>query len=80
MKLGDVIRKEREGKTGLNRRHQLGVAEVAGQLNVPPEYWQTVEAGESPVEKWFPILCHLAVKLQVPPSRQSAFDWQAAQQ
>jgi transcriptional regulator with XRE-family HTH domain len=69
MKLGDVIKKEREGKTGLNRYHQLTVEEVAGKLGVAPAEWQIFESGDSPVEKWFPTLCQIAVTLKVPTSR-----------
>ena len=69
MKLGEVIKKEREGKTGLNRHHQLAVEEVADKLGIAIDDWRTIEAGDSAVEKWFPILCQLAVKLQVPTSR-----------
>ena len=69
MKLGDVLKKEREGKTGLNRHFHYTVEEVADKLGVKPDEWRSIEAGDSPVEKWFPILCQLAVKLKLPTSR-----------
>ena len=69
MKLGSVIKKEREGKSGLNRYHQLAIEDVAHKLGVSAAERQAIETGDSPVEKWFPILCDLAVKLKVPTSR-----------
>lgn len=68
MKLGDVIRKEREGK-GLNRYHKMTVEEAAQKLNIDAAALAAVENGDSPVEKWFPILCEIAVTLKVPTSR-----------
>ena len=68
MKLGDVMRKEREAK-GLNRHNAFSVEDMAEKLEVSSLEYEAIERGESSVEKWFPLLCQIAVKLKVPTSR-----------
>lgn len=62
MKLGDVIRKERE-------RKKLDVEKVATNLGLSTEAYQNLEAGESPAEEWGPKLAQIAIKLSTPTSR-----------
>lgn len=62
MKLGDVLRKERENK-------KLSVEEVAGKLRISADEWQAMEAGESPAEEWGPRLAAIAIELETPTSR-----------
>lgn len=62
MKLGDVLRKERENKG-------LSVSEVASKLEISEEDYETMEAGESPAETWGPRLAQIAIKLETPTSR-----------
>lgn len=62
MKLGDVLKKERENK-------KLSVEEIAGRLGIPESDWQTMEAGESPAEQWGPRLAQIAIELETPTSR-----------
>ncbi|MEE8522538.1 MAG: helix-turn-helix transcriptional regulator [Thermoanaerobaculia bacterium] len=67
MKLGDVLRKEREGK-GLSHV-ELSVAEVADKLGISEEEYLGLEGGESPAEVWGPRLAQIAIKLETPTSR-----------
>jgi transcriptional regulator with XRE-family HTH domain len=69
MKIGQVMKKEREGKTGLNRYKSYTVEAMAKELSLTASDYEKIEAGESPVEKWFPLLCNLAVHLETPTSR-----------
>lgn len=62
MKLGDVLKKERE-------RKKLSLEDMAGKLNLPLEKYQEMEAGNSPAEKWGPLLARIAIKLETPTSR-----------
>lgn len=62
MKLGDVLKKEREYKG-------LSVKEVAEHLGIPQKEWKTMEAGESPAEEWGPRLAQIAIELETPTSR-----------
>ncbi len=62
MKLGQVIKKERE-------RKKLTPAETASRLGIPEDRYAEIEGGSSPVEKWGPLLFQSAVKLEVPTSR-----------
>ena len=62
MKLGDVLRKERE-------RKRLAVEKVAAELNVPVDDYQELEAGSSPIEQWAPKLAEIAIQLSTPTSR-----------
>ena len=62
MKLGDVLKKEREKK-------DLGTAEVAKKLGIEESKYQEMEAGESPAEEWGPRLAQIAIELETPTSR-----------
>lgn len=62
MKLGDVLRKERE-------RKRLAVEKVAAELNVALDDYQKLEAGSSPIEQWAPKLAQIAIQLSTPTSR-----------
>lgn len=62
MKLGDVLKKERE-------RKKLSLDDMAGKLDLPLEKYQEMEAGNSPAEKWGPLLARIAIKLETPTSR-----------
>lgn len=62
MKLGDVLKKERE-------RRKLTVEEVASRLGMPTEDYLSMETGSSPAEKWGPMLALIAIKLATPTSR-----------
>lgn len=62
MKLGDVLRKERE-------RKKLSLSDTATRLGLPEEKYAEIEAGTSPVETWGPLLFQSAVKLETPTSR-----------
>lgn len=62
MKLGDVLKKEREAKD----LSQEGVAE---KLGIAVDEYQTIEGGESPAETWGPRLAQIAIELETPTSR-----------
>ena len=62
MKLGDVLRKERE-------RKRLDVEKVAAELNLAVDDYQELEAGSSPLEQWAPKLAEIAIQLSTPTSR-----------
>ena len=62
MKLGDVLKKERE-------RKKLTVSEVAERLGMPLQDYEQMESGNSPAEQWGPRLANLAVALKTPASR-----------
>jgi len=62
MKLGDVLKKERE-------RKKLTVDDVASRLGVSAEEYLEIEAGNSGAEEWGPRLALIAIKLQTPTSR-----------
>ena len=62
MKLGDVLKKERE-------KRELTTAEVAESLGIPEEAYLEMEAGESPAEEWGPRLAQIAIELETPTSR-----------
>ena len=62
MKLGDVLKKERNNKN-------LSVDEVAEKLGIKAKEWETMEAGESPAEEWGPHLAQIAIELETPTSR-----------
>jgi transcriptional regulator with XRE-family HTH domain len=62
MKLGDVLRKERE-------RKRLDVEKVAAELNVPIDDYQELESGSSPIEQWAPRLAQIAIQLSTPMPR-----------
>ncbi len=71
MKLGDVLKKERE-------RKKLSVSDTASQLGIPEEQYGEMEAGNSPAEKWGPLLAKVAIKLETPTSRLLADSGKAA--
>jgi len=62
MKLGDVLKKEREKKN-------LSVESVAEKLGISTDEYDTIEAGETPAEAWGPNLAQIAIELETPTSR-----------
>ncbi len=62
MKLGDVLKKERE-------RKKLSFDETASRLGISQEHYGEMEGGSSPAEKWGPLLAKIAIKLETPTSR-----------
>jgi len=62
MKLGDVLKKEREKKG-------LSPAEVAEKLGIDETEYSAIEDGESPAEEWGPHLAQIAIALETPTSR-----------
>jgi transcriptional regulator with XRE-family HTH domain len=62
MKLGDVLKKERE-------RRRLGIDDVCTQLGLSQAEYQELETGESGAEEWGPRLGKIAIKLATPTSR-----------
>jgi transcriptional regulator with XRE-family HTH domain len=62
MKLGDVLRKERE-------RKRLAVETVATELKVAVNDYEELESGSSPIEQWAPKLAQIAIQLSTPTSR-----------
>jgi transcriptional regulator with XRE-family HTH domain len=62
VKLGDVLRKERE-------RKKLSLEEMASRLGIPEEKYREMEDGASPAETWGPTLAQIAIKLETPTSR-----------
>jgi transcriptional regulator with XRE-family HTH domain len=62
VKLGDVLRKERE-------KRELSTAETARRLHLPEEEYLLIEGGDSPAEVWGPRLAQIAVALETPTSR-----------
>ena len=62
MKLGDVLKKERE-------RKKLSIEETASRLGIPGDKYREIEEGRSPAERWGPILAQIAIKLETPTSR-----------
>jgi transcriptional regulator with XRE-family HTH domain len=62
MKLGDVLRKEREKKGAT-------VEEAATKLQVDQKTYEELEGGTSDAEKWGPLLAEIAIRLETPTSR-----------
>jgi transcriptional regulator with XRE-family HTH domain len=62
MKLGDVLRKERE-------RKQLSVQEVASSLGTSVDDYNRLETDGSAMEEWGLVLSQFAIRLKVPTSR-----------
>lgn len=62
MKLGDVLKKERTKK-------KISPEDTAAKLGIPAEEYADVEAGNSPAERWGPLLAKIAIKLETPTSR-----------
>ena len=71
MKLGDVLRKEREKK-------KLSPGETAARLSIPEDEYLRMEAGDSPAETWGPLLANIAIQLETPTSRLLAESGRAA--
>ena len=71
MKLGDVLRKEREKK-------EVSIDDMAKECEMTPADYQKMENGESPAEQWGPILAKIAIKLETPTSRLLADSGKAA--
>jgi transcriptional regulator with XRE-family HTH domain len=62
VKLGDVLKKERE-------RKKLTVEDTATKLGISVDSYRELEAGASPAEQWGPLLARVAIKLETPTSR-----------
>lgn len=62
MKLGDVLKKEREKKG-------LSVPEISSRLAISEEAYGLIESGESDGERWGPVLALIAIELETPTSR-----------
>lgn len=62
MKLGDVLKKERE-------RKKISFDDAASKLGISQEHYGEMEGGSSPAEKWGPLLAKVAIKLETPTSR-----------
>ena len=62
MKLGEVLKKERE-------RKGLSVEDVAVRLGSSIDRYREIEAGQTPAEMWGPLMANLAIKLETPTSR-----------
>jgi len=72
MKLGDVLKKERE-------RKKLTAGDVAKRLGLSAEEYDFLEGGASPAEEWGPKLALIAVALKTPTSRLIAETGKSAQ-
>lgn len=62
MKLGDVLKKERQGR-------DLSEDQVADHLGISTDKYLELEQGESPAEEWGPRLARIAIALETPTSR-----------
>jgi transcriptional regulator with XRE-family HTH domain len=62
VKLGDVLRKERE-------RKRFTVEDAAAKMGISVEAYENLEGGESPIEEWGPKLAQIAIQLSTPTSR-----------
>jgi transcriptional regulator with XRE-family HTH domain len=62
MKLGDVLRKERELRG-------ISIANAAARLDLTETAYAQLEGGRSPAEKWGPLLGKIAIELSTPTSR-----------
>lgn len=62
MKLGDVLRKERQARG-------LSLADVSARIGIPETEYERIEQGLSPAEKWGPVLAKIAIRLETPTSR-----------
>jgi transcriptional regulator with XRE-family HTH domain len=72
MKLGDVLKKERE-------RKKLTIENVAARLGIPVDQYIEIEMGNSPAEKWGPRLALIAITLKTPTAKLIAETGKAAQ-
>lgn len=62
MKLGDVLKKERE-------RAGISSADMAKTLSVDDATYESLESGSSDTETWGPVLAELAIQLETPLAR-----------
>src|SRR5882757_6095948 len=62
MKLGDVLRKERE-------RKKLTIEDAVAKMGISQDGYEELESGASPIEEWGPKLALIAIKLSTPTSR-----------
>ena len=62
MKLGDVLRKERQARG-------LSEADISARIGVPEREYERIEQGHSPAEKWGPVLAKIAIRFETPTSR-----------
>ena len=62
MKLGDVLRKEREARG-------LTAADVSTRLGMTEPEYEQLERGLSQAEQWGPILARIAIRFETPTSR-----------
>jgi transcriptional regulator with XRE-family HTH domain len=62
LKLGDVLRKERQARG-------LSEADISARIGVPEGEYERIEQGYSPAEKWGPVLAKIAIRLETPTSR-----------
>lgn len=62
MKLGQVLKKEREKKS-------LSVEKTASALGLSPPEYEQIESGDTSAERWGPILASIAIELEVPSTR-----------
>jgi len=60
--LGDVLRKERQARG-------LSAADVAAKLGIAAAEYDTIEQGQTPAERWGPVLAKIAIRLETPTSR-----------
>jgi transcriptional regulator with XRE-family HTH domain len=72
MKLGDVLKKERE-------RKKLTIEAVVNRMGISLDQYQEMEAGDSQAEEWGPRLSSIAIALQTPTSRLIAETGKSAQ-
>lgn len=62
MKLGEVLKKERE-------RKRLSVEDTAVKMGLSVDEYGELESGASPIEEWGPKLAQVAIKLSTPTAR-----------
>jgi len=62
MKLGDVLKKERN-------RIKMADGDMSSSLAISIDEYRELEAGASPIEEWGPKLAQIAIKLSTPTSR-----------
>lgn len=62
MKLGDVLKKERE-------RVEISAQEMAAHLSLDKAIYEALESGNSSAETWGAVLADLAIALEVPVAR-----------
>ena len=59
MKLGEVLKKEREKK-------KISVEAIAQRLQIPPREWEVIESGDSPLENYAALLQQFAKMIDQP--------------